>query len=147
MLPRWHLFWGAVVSCLLLYVAPGLQWWYYALFFCASVFIDADHYITAVHATKKWKLADAFRYYELLNACVISDRARGIRKKYDFHVFHTIEFHLCIALLGLWWTPFFYLFLGMAFHSLLDIYSLLDRDVLYMREFFLSGWLWKRFVR
>lgn len=147
MLPRWHVFWGAVVSCLLVYVAPGLPWSYYVLFFLASVFIDTDHYITAVHATKKWRLQDSFAYYERLGARVQVDKAQGVRKRYDFHLFHTIEFHILIGLLGIWWTPFFYLFLGMSFHSLLDVYSLLDRDVLYMREFFLSTWLWKQFAR
>ena len=144
MLPRWHMFWGGLFTVLLLYLAPGLPWYSYVLLFCASVFIDLDHYLTAVLKTGSWRLEDALDYYTVHGKQVQKDQKKGIRKVYHFYIFHTIEFHVLIALLGIWWQPAFYLFMGLVFHTLLDIFSLLQRDYLYMREFFLSAWLWNK---
>ena len=59
-------------------------------------------------------------------------------------MFHTVEFHLLVGLLGLVWIGFFYIFIGMIFHSLLDVVDLTKRDTFYRREFFFFNWLGKK---
>lgn len=142
MLPRWHVLLGALFVGGLYLLVPDLAWYNYFLLFFASVFIDVDHYIAAGLKTGSWRLSDALEYYATQGDQVQLDQKKGIRKVYDFHIFHTIEFHVLIALLSVWWQPAFYLFIGMTFHTLLDIFTLLHRDYLYMREFFLTTWLW-----
>lgn len=141
MLPRWHVFWGGVMTGVLYYASPGLPLHYLLAFFCASVFIDFDHYIQAAYTTGSFRFGDAFAYHDVLGEEIKHNHAKGIRQTYDFHLFHTLEFHALIALIGIWWSPAFYVFLGMTFHSLLDIYSMLKADVLYTREFFLTKWI------
>ena len=67
--------------------------------------------------------------------------SRGIRRKHEFHLLHTIEFHLAIGLLGLLWIGFFYIFIGMVYHSLIDVVDLSLRGRLHRREYFLIGWI------
>lgn len=144
MLPRWHVFWGALMTVGLHYLSPGLPEHYLLAFFLASVFIDFDHYIQAAYTTGSFHLGDAFAYHDVLGKEIMHNHAKGIRRTYDFHLFHTIEFHALIAFIGIWWGPAFYVFLGMMFHSLLDIYSMLKANVLYTREFFLTKWIVQR---
>ena len=112
----------------------------------ASVFIDFDNYMCSMCKTKKISLLHSFRYHERLKKLEKENKERGIREKGDFHIFHTIEFHILVGLLGFLWIGFFYIFIGMTFHSLLDIISLLYDDFMYIREFSLIRWLWLRRV-
>lgn len=146
MLPRWHILFGAIFTLLIWYFAPGLNWIYLALVFLSSVLIDLDHYISAAIKTKKWDLESALIYHKNLGIKEEKERARGIRKKADFHLFHTIEFHILIALIGIFWAPFFYIFIGLAYHSLLDLFYLIGKDYLYRREYFFFNWLGKKIV-
>ncbi len=144
MLPKWHIFFGAIFTLLIWYFAPGLNWIYLTLIFLSSVLIDLDHYISAGMKTKKWDLGSAFSYHKKLGIIAEKERAKGIRKKRDFHFFHTIEFHILTALIGIFWMPFFYVFVGMTFHSLLDLFDLVSNDYLYRREYFFFNWLRKK---
>jgi hypothetical protein len=145
MLPRWHIFWGAIFALIIWIFAPGISYFYLALVFFASFLIDFDHYVNAVHKTRKVSLFHAFDYHKKLSAKEDSEKKKGIRKKGDFHLFHTIEFHVLVAALGFLWTPFFFIFLGMVFHSLLDLMSLLYYDKFYVREYFFFSWTRKFF--
>ncbi len=145
MLPRWHIILGAAFTLLLWIVAPTTNPFYLLLVFLASFLIDFDHYICAVQRTKNYSLLRAFRYHQEQEQKHRKEHARGVRRQGDFHLFHTIEFHVFIAILGLIWTPFLYIFMGMVFHSLLDLIGILRNDVLYRREYFLTKWLQKQF--
>lgn len=146
MIPRWHVFYGAIFSILLWVVAPNIGLFNLILVFLSSVFIDLDHYISAVKQNRSLNPFKAFRYYDKLTLEIAKKHKKGIRmREPHFHVFHTIEFHILIALLGLIWTPFFYIFIGMTFHSLLDVYSLMKDDYLYLREYFFFNWLRRSF--
>ena len=141
MLPRYHILLGALLTFFIWYFAPGLSWKYLSLIFAASVLIDFDHYVCAVHKVKSVKLNKAFEYHKEDQKIAEREYKKGIRKRGDFHLFHTIEFHLFVGVLGLFWSIFFYVFIGMVFHSLLDVYDMAKEDKLYRREFFFFNWL------
>lgn len=144
MLPRWHIFFGAMF-CIVIYVLfPSINFIYLGLIFLSSFLIDFDHYICAVSKTRKIGLFDAFKYHKELGKREKEEVTKGIRNKSDFHIFHTIEFHILIAILGILWTPLFYVFLGLVFHSLLDVFSMLNEGVLHKREFFFFNWVRKK---
>jgi hypothetical protein len=148
MLPRWHILYGSIFAALLYVAAPKTNLIYVLLVFLASVFIDLDHYFCSVVKGKHLSLKKAFEYHQKLNVEEEKRKGKGIKQKGDFHLFHTIEFHILIGLLGIFWVGFFYIFIGMMFHSLIDIYSLLFvGKEMYRREFFLSAWLWKKLKR
>ncbi len=141
MLPRWHILLGLVFSLLVVYMFPVIGAFNAVLIFLASVLIDFDHYITAARKKNSLSIFDAFDYYKELDVIAKKDMKKGIKKLYDFHVFHTLEFHLLVLLLGLVWNGFFFIFLGMLFHSIIDIITLTKADVMHMREFFLINWI------
>ncbi|MEK6892757.1 MAG: hypothetical protein AABX07_01000 [Nanoarchaeota archaeon] len=141
MLPKWHIFYGALFTLFLWIIAPTIKIIDLALIFLASFLIDIDHYLCAVFDTKKMSLKNALNYYEEIKIRTTEERRKGIRKKGNFHLFHTIEFHVLIAMLGIFWLPFLYVFIGMVFHSLLDLFYMSKRDYLYHREFFFVNWL------
>lgn len=144
MIPRWHIVLGLIFVSVLYFIAPETKLIYLGLVFFGSVFIDLDHYIQAVRKTGSWSLQRALDYYRKLGIQEEMEKKKGIRRRGDFHLFHTIEFHIFVGLLGLLWIGFFYLFLGMVFHSLTDLLSIGIEGRLYRREFFFSNWLAKR---
>lgn len=141
MLPHWHVISGAAFTALVWVFAPTTPLVYLALVFFSSFLIDIDHYITAVMDTKTLSMREAFKHYEKLTEIDNKNIQKGIYKQGDFHIFHTVEFHLFIFLLGLVFVPFMYILLGMIFHSLLDFIVMVKIDKVYVREFFLMRWL------
>lgn len=146
MLPRWHIFLGLIFVLIIGYLSPSIGLINLAIIFLASVLIDIDHYLVACTKTKKTSLFHAFNYHKDMAKKEIKEHKKGLRKRGDFHIFHTIEFHILIALLGIIWIPFFYIFIGLFFHSTMDLVYLLKKDRFYRREFFLSNWLRKKLV-
>jgi hypothetical protein len=145
MLPRWHIAFGAVFTFIIWVIFPNTNPSYLALVFLSSFLIDLDHYLQAFFHTKHLSLFEAFEYYKILEKRELENYKKGIRKKGDFHVFHTIEFHLLIAILGTYFTIFSYIFLGMFFHSILDFADMAKRNRLYTREYFFFNWLRKKY--
>lgn len=145
MLPRWHVILGLLFTIFLWIAAPETNLFYLLLVFLSSIFIDLDHYAHAVWNNKKLSLFHAFEYHKIRDKELRLLERKGLKPKTDFHLFHTIEFHLLIALFSIIWAPAFYLFVGMAFHSLLDLFYLLKSGKLYRREYFFFRWLQKQF--
>lgn len=143
MLPRWHAFWGAIFS-ILLFVFLNVEWYYAVLVFLASVFIDIDHYLTAVIYTKKWSLQNSFDFWDKFNKEEEKRIKKGIRQKSPFNSLHTIEFHLFVLIVGFFYEPVLYIFIGMLFHSLLDLGYLIYHDSLYVREYVFLNWARER---
>jgi len=144
MLPRWHVFWGAVFTAVLWYFAR-VDWIYLSLVFLSSVFIDLDHYICGAMRTRTLHFGQILDYHKKMGKIQKTERDNGIRKRGDFHLFHTIEFHILVASIGLFWIPFFYIFIGLVFHSLLDLFYLMNKNYVYRREYFFFRWVSKRF--
>jgi len=141
MLPRWHILFGVVFSALVWLIFPETAWHNIALIFFGAVFIDFDHYMCAVYKTGKLSLSDAFEYHKSMQRREEIQKKKGIFKKGNFHIFHTIEFHIIVLALGLLYLPFLFIFIGMVFHSLLDLADLTYRKEMYRREFFLVNWV------
>ena len=125
MLPRWHILSGVIISLIVFIFSPQISLLYLALLFSSSFLIDFDHYLVSAIKTKRWRLSHSFNYHKEMRKKEIAEIKKGIRRKGDFHLFHTIEFHFLIGLLSFLWTGFFYIFIGMVFHSLLDVISLI----------------------
>ena len=144
MLPRWHILFGTMFTLLIFIASPEINLIYLTLLFLSTFLIDFDHYLCSILKTKKIGLFHSFAYHDEMKEQAIKDRAKGIRERGDFHIFHTLEFHILVGLLGFVWIGFFYIFIGMIFHSLLDIVSLLYEDFMYEREFFFVAWFYRR---
>jgi len=140
MLPKWHILFGAVFTTLIWFFIPSMPIIYLTSIFLASFLIDFDHYANALMKNKSPSLRKAFEYHDKKREEELKEISKGIRRKGDFHLFHTIEFHAVIGLLGLIWSGFFFIFVGMLFHSLLDVSSLLFAGVFHRREFFFFSW-------
>ncbi len=145
MLPRWHILYGALFTLILWVAAPNIGWINLLLVFLASFLIDFDHYMAGARKIGTLNLSKVLNYHTLMMRVEKQEQGKGIYRKGDFHIFHTIEFHLLIALLGIFFEPFFYIFIGMVFHSLLDVYSLLTAGRMYRREYFFFNWLGNQF--
>jgi len=99
--------------------------------------------VASVIKTKKYRLKDSFKYHDQENIIHRKEIDQGIKRKGDFHLFHTIEFHTLIGILGIFWSGFFYIFIGMIFHSLLDVIDLIRCRAFHRREYFFFNW-WRR---
>jgi len=141
MLPKWHVVYGTIFTFVFAVIFPKVEIIYLGLIFLSSVLIDFDHYVVGARKIKSWNIGEVLRYHEVTLNKYDEERARGIRRKFDFHIFHAVEFHIIIFLLGFLWVGFFYIFIGMIFHSILDIIEMKVKDVLYQREFFFVKWL------
>lgn len=137
MLPRWHIVFGAFFAFVIWLVAPETNKIYLLLVFLSSFLIDTDHYLVAVFRTKKLSFKNSLNYFKILGKMETKERKQKIKRKGPLYVFHTLEFHLFILFLGIIWTGFFYIFLGMIFHSLLDVVWMIKNDRIYRREYFL----------
>lgn len=142
MYPRYHILFGAIFAFLVFMIFPDINIIYIVLIFLASIFIDLDHYLAFVMRERNWNLFDSFKFYDELEKRAERERKRGIYKKCVFHFFHTIEFHLVVLILACFWNLFLYIFIGIVFHSILDIiYMSRKKGALSGREFLFICWL------
>ncbi len=144
MLPRWHILWGAVFSIAVWLFLPGVSLFYISLIFLASFLIDFDHYLAGAMSIRDYNLKNVLKYHRELLKKEKEENKNGIRVRGHFHLFHTLEFHILVFALGYLWQGFWFILAGMIFHSLLDIASLISRDRLYRREYFLVAWLLRK---
>ena len=141
MLPRWHIVSGAILALVLYLAVPGIRPLYLCLVFLSTFLIDFDHYMCAVKNTGNLSLFNALEYHEQQHKEHKEHEKKGIKIKGDFHIFHTIEFHILVGLLSFLWIGFFYVFMGMMLHSILDIVNMTHDNALHRREFFFFHWI------
>jgi hypothetical protein len=141
MLPKWHIGMGLVFSFLFKIFFPETSLINLSLIFLSSFLIDFDHYMVAAINTKNISLFNALEYYR--KKCLEWDKriAKNIFEKGDFHVFHTVEFHILILILSFYFNPLLYVFIGMVFHSLCDLVYLMNKNILFHRQYFLISWI------
>ena len=145
MIPRWHIILGAIFTLVIWIFAQNLSWIFLLLIFLSSFLVDLDHYIVSAIKTGKLNLGHSFEYHKKMKAIELAEKAKGIKRKGDFHLFHTIEFHVLIGIIGMFFVPFFYVFIGMVFHSLIDILYMTYQGRFYRREYFFFNWLRNKF--
>ena len=97
-----------------------------AVFGLSIVFIDVDHVIEYVRQTGSLKIWGVFP------CCRIIDNNLH-RRFYVLNLFHTIEFLLCIGLLGMLNPVFFYALAGILWHCALDLLMLARRGLIFIR--------------
>lgn len=143
MFPRHHILLGFIFSGIFWAFFPSTNLIYILLIFLSSFLIDFDHYVVAVIKNKHLSLKKAFDYHDKKGKREAMEHKKGLREKGDFHILHTIEVLVFVAFLGFFWKGFFYVSIGMIFHSLLDISFLVYRGIHYKREFILGNWISK----
>jgi hypothetical protein len=123
MLPKWHALLGFLFAYVI-YWFTAITLFQASLIFLSSIFIDIDHYLWHIIKNKDHNLKNAYLF--------LKNKQRWKRK---LMIFHTIEFHILILLLSLIYLPFVYIFIGMIFHSILDIIELAYEKRLKVRVF------------
>jgi len=125
MLPKWHIILGFIFSLLVWAVFPQIKLGGFIIIFLSSFLVDIDHYLLYCLNKKNFSIKSAYIYY------------RNLPKKHKpiMHFFHTIEFAVAIALLGLYLKVFFMIFIGFIFHSFLDIAEMAKENNINNREF------------
>jgi len=79
----------------------------------SMVAIDADHALECLHATGKLTLSGIYRLRDLAHI--------HMHEIIGLNIFHTLECHLCLLLLGLYVSPKFMLvLLGFMLHHIFD---------------------------
>ena len=144
MLPIWHMSIGLAFTILVWLAIPQIPFLYLILIFLSSVLIDFDHYAVSVSKTGSISIRKSFDYHNKKRIEEKRDISKGIKKRGDFHIFHTMEFHFLIGLLSLFWIGFFYIFIGMIFHSFLDLIDLIIKKRFHRREYFFFNWIRKK---
>ena len=138
MLPRWHIFFGFIFCLIFKILSPETTYVSIFLIWFASVFIDFDHYLSTGINVNKWGIRDNLTHsYESRKQIISQKNQEGLCKRGELHIFHTVEAHLFIGLIGIFFVPFFFLLIGMVLHSTLDIIWMVRHDILDSREFFL----------
>lgn len=132
MLPKWHILLGAIFS-ILIYFLFHITIFQAILIFLASFLIDFDHYLFSIKRTNSLNLKKAYYWH------------KSIPKNHKpiMHIFHTIEFMIVVAILSFFFNLFLYILIGMLFHSILDIISMIYNKNFNCREFSFIRYLLK----
>ena len=134
MLPKWHALLGFVFAYIV-YWFTSITIFQASLIFLSSVLIDFDHYSWYAIKKKDWNLKNAYYW----------NKALPKKHKPMMHIFHTIEFTILVGLLGFIWSGFFYIFIGMLFHSFSDIIEINYNKKTGCREFsFIKYLTWEK---
>jgi hypothetical protein len=130
MLPKTHLLLGTIFS-VLIYFLFDLTLFQASLVLLASVFIDVDHYLFIIKRKNIWNLKKAYYWH------------KGLPKNHKtiMHVFHTLEFMILILIMSYFWNGFLFIFIGIFFHSILDILDLFCNYRFGVREFSLIRYI------
>jgi hypothetical protein len=140
MQPRWHLIFGAIFTIIIWLSIPNISYIYLGLIFLASIFIDLDHYANAIIRTGKFGPIEMLRHYDKIGKVWDSNHKKGKKIPGYFQPFHTTEAHLIVFLLGFVWAGFYFIFIGMFFHSMLDFIEMSSNEMLYHRHFSFIDW-------
>jgi len=142
MFPKEHIILGLMFSLVVKFIFPQIEWFYIILIFVASFMIDFDHYAMYVKKTGNFSPVESVRYYYKRIAEAKRRGEVGAKaKKSFFFLFHTLEFHILILLMSYFWIGFLYIFIGMVFHSFLDIVKMSYKKELHTRWLFLIEWI------
>lgn len=123
MYPKQHIIFGIVFSLLLFIIYPQINLIGLSLLFFSSVLIDVDHYTYYVYKKKDWSLRRAYKWF-MSNEKKFLSLPRKLRNNYygGFFFLHGVEMLFILILLTMFVSKyFFFIFIGIFFHLLLDI--------------------------
>lgn len=132
-----HISLGIIFCLFLLILFPEINTLNLVILFLSSVLIDVDHYLYFAFKNKSISLKNAYFWFIDFRAHLekFKKKNKGKNIKAPFCIFHTIEFHVLILLLSLFFPILLYVLSGILFHSLVDIVDLVSRKSLYLREY------------
>ena len=106
MFPLPHIIFSTIF-CIILYPFIGNN---VIIVWSASIFIDIDHYFWYVLNKKSWNLLEAIKRH----------MKQEFKVNYKFHTFHLVELLILFGIMGFYNKIFFYIFIGILFHFILD---------------------------
>ena len=130
MLPKWHILFGFLFAYILYWFSP-ITIIEASLIFLSSFLIDFDHYLFIINRKKLFNLKKAYYWHKALPK----------NHKPIMHILHTIEFTIFIAILAYFFNIFLFIFIGMLFHSSLDVIDMFYNKKTRCREFSLIRYL------
>jgi hypothetical protein len=107
------------------------------VFAVGSILIDTDHYLEYVRRTKRLSVPGMFAYYNNIS------KTQRPGDYFGLHLFHTFEAFAVVALVALYQPLALWLFLGMAYHFLIDFTWLYRQGYQRVRAFTTTGHLLK----
>jgi hypothetical protein len=125
MLPKTHIIIGFLISLIIFLIFPEINWLNALIIFVASVLIDFDHYLYYIFKKKDHKLKNAYNWF-FQRAVILKNLSLKEREKYEEAViiFHGVECWIILLLLIFVNKIFFFIFLGVAIHMVLDFIDL-----------------------
>ena len=122
MYPSQHLIYGAIFSAILLFLFPQIGWLGFLLIIASTVLIDIDHYLYYVYYKKDISLPNAYKWFIKKTKHFFSlSREQRNKSKILLFIFHGLEILILLFILSLFFKPVLFVFIGYAFHLLLDL--------------------------
>ena len=128
MLPKTHFILGLIFAGILFFLFKITFFDSFLILF-SSVFIDVDHYVLYGIRKKDWNLNHSYKWHKDLDSL-----PKESLKPY-MHLLHSVEFLVFIGILSFYFNLFLFIFLGLIFHSTLDLISMTYDNALQFREF------------
>jgi len=121
MLPSKHFIFGLIFAAFLYFIFPQVGLIEFSIIIFSTVLIDVDHYLYYVYKTKNFSLRNASRWFmkRRRKSFSLSWKKRNDLKT-DFFFLHGVEVLFLLILLSFIHKYFLFVFVGFAFHLLLD---------------------------
>jgi len=121
MLPKWHILFGFVISCILVHFFD-LSLTAGTIIFLSSFLIDVDHYFYYVFVKKDLYPFRAIKWnYTLLRKMHSLTRQQKNHIKHSINIFHSIIFWTILLTLSFFFQLFLWIFIGIIIHMVLDL--------------------------
>jgi len=127
MVPKVHILASIPPFLLLYYFYGNLS----LVFILGSILIDIDHILWYFLRHKSLNLRKAYQYH----------RPGGSNEKDILHIFHTIESWVLFLFLSFFHKFLLFLFLGMTFHLIMDVYDMYKYHYSDIRAISLLRWI------
>jgi hypothetical protein len=123
MYPKYHIFFGLILSVILFLISPNYIGLLGAgIIFLSSFLIDVDHYIYYLIKDKSFSLKKAFQYFSNARIKFLKLSFKKRREYYSgFCFFHGIEWIILFLVLGFLLSKYLlFIAIGFTFHLCLD---------------------------
>ena len=126
MLPKTHIILGLIFSAIIWGLFPEIGFLGFMIIFLSSVLIDFEHYV--YYSIKSGSLSLRKHYWKAIERTKKWHKLK-YEEKLQYQIqpmpMHGIEFVIILVVLSFIHRVFFYVLVGIAFHMILDIISLI----------------------